>query len=134
MGKSSTDRIVKRIELKASPARVWRALTDYREFGEWFKVNLEGPMGTHAAPMIVRRRDRFMPRLCGRRLPAEASVTSRGLVSCCMPRSFSAGSTPGAGPGQAHRSSVRSGIRFPAPIMAGSPCHRPGQHHCTRAS
>ena len=24
-------------------ARVWQALTDYREFGEWFHVKLEGP-------------------------------------------------------------------------------------------
>jgi uncharacterized protein YndB with AHSA1/START domain len=38
-----TDRIEKRIELKASISRVWRALTDYREFGEWFDVKLEGP-------------------------------------------------------------------------------------------
>jgi uncharacterized protein YndB with AHSA1/START domain len=38
-----TDRIEKRIEFKAPLARVWRALTDYREFGEWFRVNLEGP-------------------------------------------------------------------------------------------
>jgi hypothetical protein len=30
------DRIEKRIELKAPVSRVWRALTDYREFGEWF--------------------------------------------------------------------------------------------------
>lgn len=40
MGNST---IEKRIELKAPVARVWRALTDYREFGEWFRVNLEGP-------------------------------------------------------------------------------------------
>ena len=39
----SKDRIEKRIELKAPLARVWRALTDYREFGEWFRVKLEGP-------------------------------------------------------------------------------------------
>lgn len=38
-----TDRIEKRIELKAPPSRVWRALTDYREFGEWFRVKLDGP-------------------------------------------------------------------------------------------
>lgn len=38
-----TDRIEKRIELKASVSRVWRALTDHREFGEWFGVRLEGP-------------------------------------------------------------------------------------------
>jgi len=38
-----SDRIEKRIELKAPVSRVWRALTDYREFGEWFRVELEGP-------------------------------------------------------------------------------------------
>jgi uncharacterized protein YndB with AHSA1/START domain len=37
------DRIEKNIELKAPISRVWRALTDHREFGEWFRVNLEGP-------------------------------------------------------------------------------------------
>ena len=38
-----TNRIEKQIELKAPASRVWRALTDYREFGEWFRVRLEGP-------------------------------------------------------------------------------------------
>jgi len=37
------DRIEKRIELKAPVSRVWRALTDYREFGTWFQVKLDGP-------------------------------------------------------------------------------------------
>jgi len=37
------DRIEKQIELKAPIARVWRALTDHREFGKWFGVNLEAP-------------------------------------------------------------------------------------------
>lgn len=37
------NRIEKRIELKAPVSRVWRALTDHREFGEWFRVKLEGP-------------------------------------------------------------------------------------------
>lgn len=39
----STDRIEKRIELRAPVSRVWRALTDHREFGEWFRVKLDGP-------------------------------------------------------------------------------------------
>lgn len=39
----NTDRIEKQIELKAPPARVWRALTDHREFGQWFRVDLTGP-------------------------------------------------------------------------------------------
>jgi uncharacterized protein YndB with AHSA1/START domain len=38
-----TDGIGKRIELKAPVSRVWRALTDYREFGTWFRVKLDGP-------------------------------------------------------------------------------------------
>jgi uncharacterized protein YndB with AHSA1/START domain len=37
------DRVEKRMDLKASVSRVWRALTDYREFGEWFGVKLEAP-------------------------------------------------------------------------------------------
>jgi len=38
-----SDRIEKQIELKAPISRVWRALTDYREFGQWFRVKLDGP-------------------------------------------------------------------------------------------
>jgi uncharacterized protein YndB with AHSA1/START domain len=36
-------RIEKRVALQAPVARVWRALTDYREFGQWFRVKLDGP-------------------------------------------------------------------------------------------
>jgi uncharacterized protein YndB with AHSA1/START domain len=39
----ANDRIEKQIELRAPVSRVWRALTDYREFGEWFRVKLESP-------------------------------------------------------------------------------------------
>lgn len=35
--------IEKRLLLKAPLSRVWRALTDHREFGQWFGVKLEGP-------------------------------------------------------------------------------------------
>lgn len=38
-----SDRIVKTVELKAPIERVWRALTDHREFGAWFKVALDQP-------------------------------------------------------------------------------------------
>lgn len=37
------DRIEKIVELKAPVARVWRALTDHREFGTWFRAELDGP-------------------------------------------------------------------------------------------
>ena len=43
------NKIEKRIELKAPVARVWRALTDYREFGEWFRVKLESPFAVGQA-------------------------------------------------------------------------------------
>ena len=35
--------IEKQIELKAPVSRVWRALTDYQQFGEWFRVKVDGP-------------------------------------------------------------------------------------------
>ncbi len=38
-----SDRIEKSIDLKAPQARVWKALTDHREFGTWFGVRLDGP-------------------------------------------------------------------------------------------
>jgi uncharacterized protein YndB with AHSA1/START domain len=37
------NRIEKQIDLKAPRPRVWRALTDYREFSEWFGMKLESP-------------------------------------------------------------------------------------------
>ena len=37
-----SDRIEKTIELKAPVSRVWRALTDHREFGTWFRVRWTG--------------------------------------------------------------------------------------------
>src|SRR6476646_5598196 len=37
------DKIEKQIELKAPVGRVWLALTDHRQFSEWFRVDLENP-------------------------------------------------------------------------------------------
>jgi uncharacterized protein YndB with AHSA1/START domain len=37
------NRIEKKISLKAPISRVWQALTDYRQFGEWFRVKLDAP-------------------------------------------------------------------------------------------
>ncbi|MFY9711750.1 MAG: SRPBCC family protein [Candidatus Cybelea sp.] len=39
---SSTDRIEKRILLRAPRERVWRAISDATEFGNWFGVEFEG--------------------------------------------------------------------------------------------
>lgn len=40
--------ISREMTVKAEAARVWRAISDYREFGEWFGVRLEGPFSAGA--------------------------------------------------------------------------------------
>ena len=39
----STDRIEKKILLKAPLDRVWRAISDSKEFGTWFGMKVDGP-------------------------------------------------------------------------------------------
>jgi uncharacterized protein YndB with AHSA1/START domain len=48
MAESGTDRIEKHVVLLAPRARVWRALTDWKEFGRWFGVDLAGPLSPGA--------------------------------------------------------------------------------------
>jgi len=38
-----SNQIEKKIDLKAPVSRVWRALTDYKEFGAWFDCKLDQP-------------------------------------------------------------------------------------------
>ena len=42
MTTTSSDRIEKQILLRTSKSRVWRALTNAKEFGTWFRVKLDG--------------------------------------------------------------------------------------------
>jgi uncharacterized protein YndB with AHSA1/START domain len=39
----STDRIEKKVLLRAPRKRVWRALADSKEFGHWFGMKFDGP-------------------------------------------------------------------------------------------
>src|ERR1700740_2520826 len=39
----NTDRIEKRVVLRAPLGRVWRAVSDAEEFGRWFGVRFDGP-------------------------------------------------------------------------------------------
>ncbi len=52
---SSTDRIEKKILLRAPRERVWRAISDSKEFGAWFGAHFEGPFapGLHMKGRIV---------------------------------------------------------------------------------
>jgi uncharacterized protein YndB with AHSA1/START domain len=49
---SPTDRIERTILLKAPRSRVWRALSDAKEFGSWFGVDFKGQ--SFAAGKLVR--------------------------------------------------------------------------------
>ncbi|PTY04455.1 vanillate O-demethylase oxidoreductase VanB [Verrucomicrobia bacterium LW23] len=40
---SPTDHIVKSVLLRAPRSRVWRAVSDYKEFGTWFNARLHAP-------------------------------------------------------------------------------------------
>jgi uncharacterized protein YndB with AHSA1/START domain len=44
----SIDRIEKKILLRAPRKRVWRALTDSKEFGTWFGMKFDGPFAPGA--------------------------------------------------------------------------------------
>jgi uncharacterized protein YndB with AHSA1/START domain len=46
----TTDRIEKKVLLRAPLQRVWRALSDSTEFGRWFGVRFDGPFAP-GAPM-----------------------------------------------------------------------------------
>jgi len=48
MAAASTDRIEKKILLRAPRARVWRAITDAEEFGKWFGVKFDRPFAPGA--------------------------------------------------------------------------------------
>lgn len=43
MEKTETDRIEKKVQLAAPRSRVWRAISNAKEFGEWFRVRLDEP-------------------------------------------------------------------------------------------
>jgi uncharacterized protein YndB with AHSA1/START domain len=42
MNTQTSDRIVKEIVLKAPLSRVWKAISEAQEFGDWFKVDMSG--------------------------------------------------------------------------------------------
>jgi len=52
---TTQDRIEKKVLLRASLERVWRAVSDAKEFGSWFGVDFDGPFaaGTRLTGKIV---------------------------------------------------------------------------------
>ena len=52
---NDTDRIQKKIQLRATLDRVWRAISDSREFGAWFGLEVAGPFEAGKAMNAVIR-------------------------------------------------------------------------------
>jgi uncharacterized protein YndB with AHSA1/START domain len=82
---TSTDRIEKRVTLRAPVSRVWQAIADAREFGRWFGFTLEGDFapgkrmtGTFDGALdeaaIVEHQKRLGLRPSKVKLPAERAV------------------------------------------------------------
>jgi uncharacterized protein YndB with AHSA1/START domain len=70
----STDRIEKKILLRAPRARVWRALSDSAEFGSWFGLKVDGPFVAGATIRAV-----LVPTTVNAEV-AKAQKTHEGLV------------------------------------------------------
>ncbi len=49
MNAADTDRIEKEIVMRAPRSRVWRALTDAKEFGLWFQAEMKDAFAPGAA-------------------------------------------------------------------------------------
>jgi len=60
---TETDRIEKNVTLKAPRSRVWRAISDSQQFGEWFGVKLESPFkeGKTVRGKILHKAYEHMP-------------------------------------------------------------------------
>jgi uncharacterized protein YndB with AHSA1/START domain len=71
----NTDRIEKKILLRAPLKRVWRAVSDSTEFGEWFGIRFDGPftpganlrgtiVGTTVDPEVAKAQKAYEGKVC----------------------------------------------------------------------
>src|SRR5256885_14006238 len=71
----NTDRIEKRVVLRAPRSRVWRAISDAKEFGTWFRITLDG---TFAEGRTVRgSHERFKVEMLVERIEPERHFAYR---------------------------------------------------------
>lgn len=59
MGTTNTDRIEEKVLIRAPRARVWQALSDSGEFGQWFGVQGLGAFTPGATVLAVSRQGRL---------------------------------------------------------------------------
>lgn len=87
----STTRIEKTVTLKAPVSRVWRAITDAREFGQWFGIELQGQFvqGKAIAGTFHQEFDEAAVLECQRQLglaPSPIKVPDKTLTFCTVER------------------------------------------------
>ena len=71
---STTDRIEKKVVLRAPRERVWNAISDAKQFGAWFGVEFDGPF-VAGAPMKGRMTPTQADREVARRQEAYAGMS-----------------------------------------------------------
>jgi uncharacterized protein YndB with AHSA1/START domain len=86
-----SDRIEKRVVLRAPVSRVWRAIADSQEFGRWFGFTLDGPFveGKAVTGTFDRVLDEAAIRASQQRLGVEPSgirMPARDAVFCTVVR------------------------------------------------
>lgn len=80
MASSSTDKIEKSIVLKAPRSRVWRAISDPKEFGTWFGVVFDGvfqPGKPHSGRITVKGYENLIMEIVVDRVEPESFFSFR---------------------------------------------------------
>lgn len=87
----SSDTIEKHVTLRAPVSRVWKAISDAKEFGRWFGVQLEGPFeagksirgvfdeGLNEAAIVEHQKRIGLP-------PSRVKMPDRNAVFCTIER------------------------------------------------
>jgi uncharacterized protein YndB with AHSA1/START domain len=80
-----TDRIEKRVVLRAPLDRVWRAISDAEEFGRWFGVRFDGPF-VEGASITAAIAPTTVDDEVAKRQDAHAGVMSNWQIVAIEPR------------------------------------------------
>jgi uncharacterized protein YndB with AHSA1/START domain len=81
----NTDRIEKRVELRASLDRVWGAISDSEEFGRWFGARFDGPF-VAGASVTAAITPTVVDDDVAKRQEAHAGVTSTWQIVAVEPK------------------------------------------------
>lgn len=85
----NTDRIEKKTVLRAPRERVWRAITDSKEFGYWFGVRFDGPFAPNTPVHGVISPSQADPEMGKHQKPHEGKAFEIVIAKMEPPRLFS---------------------------------------------